>query len=187
MITIHDVEQGSDEWQRLRDKLYTGTGGENLLKYPEHVKVVDGVVSKYALTEITGFKGNFHTDRGHELEVEALELYVDITGHEVSRPGFITNSEFPGCGCSLDGFDETLDYVLEVKAFNEKKHRAMMKGDIPLKVLAQIHFNITIFDKPGGRLLLYNPDLDDPSLCLKIIDIPRNEKICNNYRRKLAL
>lgn len=190
MIIIHDVEQGTEEWLKLREKLYTGQNAEKVLKYSQHVKVVDGVVSRYAINEITGFTGNFYTERGHELEKEALELYGRITGHVVSTVGFVTNTDFPGCGVSPDGHDDEIEYLLECKAFKKDLHLAMLKGDIPLKVLSQIHFGITVWERKGGKLLAYNPDLAKegrPDLALGIIDIPRNEKICNNFRRVLAV
>jgi hypothetical protein len=190
MITVHQVEQGTEEWQQLRADLYTGTGADKLLSYSGQVKIVNGVVSSYALSEITGFRGNFHTRRGHKLEDEALELYALITKHHVSRPGFITNSKYPECGYSPDGLDDDLDLPLEVKAFEESKHMAMFNakrpiGQIPLKVVSQVHFGQFIWEKKGARLIIYNPDLD-AKFALKIIDIRYNRNIQSNFRRKLS-
>jgi hypothetical protein len=185
MITEYDFEQGSPEWHNKRDGRYTGTGAEKLLSYSGQIKVVDGVASNYALTEITGFGGNFYTRRGHVLEDRAIGLYQKITGHSIRRPGFVTNSKYPTCGYSPDGFDETLDIPLEVKCFDENKHMTMFDGDVPVKVLAQIHFGQLIWQKRGARLLIYNPDIADPFYCFKIIDIKYNRNIQNNFKQKL--
>lgn len=75
-VRIHDVEQGSPEWIELRSGLYTGQNADKLLAYASQIKIVNGVASSYAITEITGFGGNFFTRRGHILEDEALELYA---------------------------------------------------------------------------------------------------------------
>lgn len=177
MITIHDVEQGSPEWHALRDPLYTGSNADRVLRF--------GLI-EYSKNAGGSFAGNFYTRRGHILEDEAIELYEEITGHTVSRPGFVTNSKYPTLGYSPDGYDETLGIPLEVKAFNEAKHLAMFKGDVPMKVEAQIHFGQFVWEKKGARLLVYNPDVEDPSLCLGIIDIRFNRAINNNFKRILG-
>lgn len=187
MITIHEVNQGSDEWHELRSGKYTGSNADKLLAHASSLKIVDGVTSRYSLTEITGFGGNFFTQRGHILEDEALELYEAITKHKVSRPGFVTNSKWPTCGYSPDGHDETLGLPLEVKCFNQEKHMKMFKGDIPVKILAQIYFGQFVWEKKGARLVIYNPDIEDAKYCLKVIDIKYNRNIMNNFKRVLAI
>lgn len=189
MITLHQVEQGSDEWLELRSKLYTGSNADKLLAHASKTKVIDGISSGYALAEITGFTGNFYTRRGHLLEDEAIELYQEITegvGVRVDgkRVGFVTNSRYPGCGYSPD--DIYPSRTIECKAFEESKHLAMLKGDIPLKVLAQCHFGMLICEKKICDLLVYNPNLDADQ-ALGIITIKFNRNIANNFKRVLAL
>lgn len=160
--------------------------------------MVNGVVSAYAIAEITGFGGNFYTRRGHILEDEAIDLYATITGHKVSRPGFVTNSKYLGCGYSPDGFDDDLDIPLEVKAFEPSKHMKMFNGVVTLKVLAQIYFGQFIWEKKGARLIIYNPDfakktidgepnpIYDPAKAFKIIEVKYSRNIMNNFKRILG-
>lgn len=200
MIKLWDIEQGSDEWLELKAPLYTGTCAEKLLGYSGSVKIIDGVVSAYALNEITGFGGNFYTKRGHLLEDEAIELYQQITG-EVGirleggrRVGFVTNTEFPSSGYSPD--DIYPDRTIECKAFEPVKHMKMYRGDIPLKVLAQCYFGMLICGVRLCHLLIYNPDMYDenkpfdektnnPTHCFKIIEIKWRRNIDNNFKRIL--
>ena len=185
MIKVHNLEQGSPEWLKLREDLYTGSGADKLLQHHGSVKIIDGVVSAYALTEITGFTGNFYTKRGHILEDEAIELYQQIKKCEVMvspEAGFVTNSKFPTCGYSPDGLRE--DRTLECKAFNKEKHMKIYKGEIPLKVLAQVHFGMLICGKKLADLIIYNPDLEARE-ALKIITIRYNPSIAANFRRIL--
>ncbi len=185
MITIHNLEQGSPEWLELRKDLYTGSGADKLLSFSGHVKIVDGVVSAYALSEITGFGGNFHTRRGHILEDEAIELYQQIKKCEVMtspEAGFVTNSKFPTCGYSPDGL--RIDRTIECKAFNPEKHMKMFNGEIPLKVLAQCHFGMLICGKRICDLIIYNPDLE-AAQAFKVITIRWNPAIAKNFKRKL--
>lgn len=196
MITIHNLEQGSEEWQQIRKDLYTGTGAEKLLSFSGHVKIVNGVVSAYALTEITGFSGNFFTKRGHILEEQAIKLYEKIKRVTVDRAGFVTNSRFPNCGYSPDGL--RTDRTIECKAFGKEKHMEIFNGAIPLKVLAQCYFGMLICGKKICDLVIYNPDfakreLEDgspnpdynPKYAIKIITLRHNPKIAANFKRKL--
>jgi hypothetical protein len=182
MITIHDIEQGTDEWLALRKDLYTGSNAHKLLKHSGQMKIVDGVATPYAITEITGFTGNFFTKRGHLLEDEAIELYEQIKKVTVDRPGFVTNSKFPTCGYSPDGIRP--DRTLECKAFNDDKHMQMFNGDIPITVLAQCHFGMLICGKKICDLIIYNPRLEARE-ALKIITIRWNPKIAANFKRLL--
>ena len=182
MIQVHDIEQGTDAWQQLREGLYTGSGADKLLKHSGSIKVVNGVASAYALSEITGFNGNFHTKRGHILEDEAIELYEQIKKVTVDRPGFVTNSRFPTCGYSPDGVRH--DRTIECKAFEPKKHMEIFDGAIPLKVLAQCHFGMLICGKKLCDLIIYNPDLEARE-AFKVITIRYNPSIAQNFRRKL--
>jgi hypothetical protein len=189
VITVHDVEQGSPEWHALRiEHPFTGAGSDKLLRF--------GTIP-YSENKESTFHGNFYTRRGHLLEDEAIALYEKITGHSVSRPGFVTNSKYPKCGYSPDGHDDDLGIPLEVKAFNEVKHLALVK-DVPMKVEAQIHFGQFIWEKKGARLLAYNPrfakklidgvpnPLYDPAKALVIVDIPFRRPINNNFKRILG-
>lgn len=193
MIITHDVEQGSDKWLELREGKYTGSNADKLLSHFKQIKIVNGVVSGYALAEIAGWGGNFYTDRGHLLEEEAIELYEQIRHETVSRPGFVTNSNFPECGYSPDGL--TVGAVIEVKAFEEAKHMKMFNGDIPLKIRAQIYFGMLICGKKLAYLLIYNPmfakkqlpdgreNLNyDPKKAFKIITVRANRNITRNLK-----
>lgn len=179
MIHLHDVEQGSEEWLKLRENLYTGQNAHKLVKNAKALKIVDGKVSAYALNEVAGFAGNFYTKRGHLLEREAIDLYQQITNIEVNQPGFVTNDKYPTCGYSPDGLAD--DRTIEVKAFNPDKHRESAK-ELPLEVMAQCHFGMLICDKKFCDVLLYNPDLPAEE-ALYIITLKQSPLIKANLMR----
>lgn len=188
MIQLHKLDQGSEEWLQLRADHYTGSGADKLLSHADKIKIVDGVASAYSLAEITGFGGNFWTNRGHILEEEAVELYEAITGTEVDRSvGFITNDRFPTCGYSPDGLPPVP--LLEIKSFDKPHHmqliNAKRESDIPLKIRAQVHFGLLISGRKLAHLVPYNPNLD-PEVAFKIIPIRANRNIQRNFIRLLA-
>jgi len=173
MITVHDVEQGTEQWHNLRHGLYTGASAHRLLRF--------GAIP-YSLTEKSSFKGNYHTKRGHILEVEAIELYEAIAKTKVNKPGFVTNDKYISCGYSPDGLTDS--HVIEVKCFSQARHKQLHKDNINLEILAQIHFGMLICEKKQAVLLLYNPELEAKE-ALKIIDIKAKKTIEENFKNIL--
>jgi hypothetical protein len=180
MIQVHDVEQGTEEWQELRRLYpYTGSGAAKLLRF--------GAI-EYSKAITSGFNGNFYTKRGHILEDEAIELYDAIYGRQTARPGFVTNSDYPSCGYSPDGVDGSIfepgAILLEVKCFNQKRQLAIAQGEIPVEIMAQIQFGLFITGIREARLILYNPELPDKQAFTMIV-IKVNRNIHSNFKRIL--
>lgn len=168
MITIHDIEQGSEKWHKLHEGRWTGSTAVKLLQgkpLPEWKVTLD----------------NRWTSRGKLLEPIAIReyrLHMGITTPR-KRIGFVTNSKYPNAGFSPDDIiDKTL---LEVKCLNGERHEALAK-EIPLEYLAQIHFGLLICELPQAHLLGYNPDSPNE---LIIREVKRDETIIKNFKHKL--
>lgn len=170
MIKVHEVTQGSSEWHQLRAGKYTGSSADKLLKF--------GTI-EYSRTTPADFKGNFYTKRGHILEGEAIKLYQRIKDVTVQLPGFVTNSKYPTCGYSPDGL--LPDRTIEVKAFEVSRHRAMLGGDIPFKVLAQCYFGMFICDRKLCDLIIYNPELEVAE-AFKVITVRSKPAVTSNLK-----
>jgi len=170
VITIHEVEQGTDEWHKLRKGKVTASNAHKLLQF-----------GKSRATEESSFKGNYHTERGKDLEKYAIEYYEKSQLVDVQRPGFITNSKYPDCGASPDG---VTDRLLEVKCFKDDKHLSITRLSIPFEVQSQIQFAMMICELDRCDLILYNPEVD-PKLAFRIIEVKASRKIHQNIRRAL--
>lgn len=170
MLIIHNVEQRSEEWFKLRENKITASNAGKLLLY-----------GKEKALEKTKQFTNVWAERGKILESEAIELYEKIKNVSVMTPGFVTNSKFKECGASPDGITNKL---IEVKCFNPSKHLGITIDTIPFEVIAQIQFSLMICDLDKADLVLYNPDLK-PEKALKIIEIDRNEMIIKHIKSKL--
>lgn len=172
MVTRHQVQQGSPEWHELRANRITASNAWVLLQ--------KGV--KSAVNGSGGENGGgFWAQRGHILEEEAIEIYEAVFNTEVGRIGFITNTDFPHCGYSPDGFD---DIPLEVKCFKAEKHLACLK-ELPTEVICQVQFGMMISETERAIVILYNPDIEDSDLCFKTIEVARDERIISSFKRKL--
>lgn len=170
MLTLHNIEQRSDEWHALRDGKITASNAHKLLQY-----------GKDKALEKSQFVGNIYTERGQILESEALELYERVKDTNVLLVGFVTNSDYPDCGASPDAIT---DRLIEVKCFNKDKHLSITSDNIPFEVMAQVQFGMMICEMQVADLVLYNPDVE-PKNALKIIEIERDEQIINNIKSKL--
>lgn len=180
MISLYDVEQGSESWHRLRLNLYTGSNAHLLLKYGK----ID-----YALNHVNTFKGNHWTKRGHLLEAECVDLFEKIRQINVLKIGFVTNDKYPDCGFSPDFL---LPNILgEVKCFAEDNHMQLINAkrveDIPFKILAQVYFGMFICELPLAYLIPYNPKIKEVKDRFKIIEIKRKKSIEDNFKRILKV
>lgn len=182
-ITYYDVEQGSEEWIKGREGMFTGSNAYKLLS--------TFGAGKHAMSEPSSFSGNYHTERGHILESEAIELYESITDAKVYHTGYVTNSKYKNCLYSPDGF--TANKVIEVKCFSPKKHLELIRSP-KLEVLAQCHFGQLILEKKATDLIAYcpKPKKWDESIegewpipidkMLVIINIKRDKDIQDNFK-----
>ena len=131
-ITIHNYQQGSQEWLDARLGLVTCS---NALLLLEKGKQACMLANKDAATRITP-NGNFYAERGHVLEEEvrnALNEDLKKQGLELREAGILTNSEYQDAGYSPDGLvcrigEPTEDYlaIVEIKSYNDVVER---KGD----------------------------------------------------------
>jgi hypothetical protein len=108
MIEIFDCPQGSDEWFRCRMGLPTASefhtvmakgrgGGDSKTRKTYLYKLAAEVVTGEPMEHFS----NNHTDRGHELEPEARDLYAFKHDCEPQIVGFIRNGDKGGSPDSL--------------------------------------------------------------------------------------
>ncbi len=170
-MIIHDVAQGSEEWFALRAgvptaseaaKLITSTGKES--------KQIVGYAYQlagelYAGKPLDRWEGNSYTDRGRELENEAMVAYEQHTSTWVEHVGFCTEG---GCGCSPDGLLD--NGMVEIKCLAAKNHVQVMvyytkhKKAMP-DYIPQTQMQLLVTKKEWCDLVFYHPDL--PMLIIK--------------------
>jgi len=134
-MIIHDCEQGTDEWHQLRAGIPTASEFKKLVTSQcKESKSIDDysivlAAEKYAGKIVDGFYGNKYTERGSELEAEAITDYEMKRQVIVDPVGFITN-DLKTYGCSPDGLVGK-DGSIEVKCKIAKEHikEAIVKMD----------------------------------------------------------
>jgi hypothetical protein len=190
-MQVHNVDQNTPEWESLRagiptmsegSKLVTSTG-EPSKSMPEYAKVL--AAEKYAGKPLSSFKGNKSTDRGHELEPDAAEVYSFMREIEVFKVGFVTDDDMT-YGCSPDrGVGE--DGMIEIKCLETKGHIDMLlyyrkNKKAKSTYIVQPQGQIMTWEKAWCDLVFYHPDL--PTL---IIRQEPDNKIITSLKRQIEI
>jgi hypothetical protein len=125
-MQVHEVEQRSDEWYALRLGIPTASEFSKLVTSKGEPSKSAAVYAMslagelFAGASIDAFEGNSWTDRGRELEDEALALYEFAADTQIKKVGFITDDD-KTMGCSPDalvGFEG----MVEVKCLKAENH-----------------------------------------------------------------
>lgn len=167
-MKIHNCEQGTPEWHALRagkptasefSKLVTSKGepSKSMADYAATL-----AAEAYAGEPVDAWEGNKHTDRGNELESEALALYELREGVDVERVGFVTDNE-ERYGCSPDGLVGK-DGMVELKCLMAKNHvKAIIyyqkNGRCPTDYVQQAQGQMLICGRKWVDLVFYHPVL----------------------------
>lgn len=162
-LEIIDCEQGSEEWLLARLGIPTasefnavmsnGRGGEPSKTRRTYMLKLLGERLTGELSE--GFS-NRHTDRGHELEPEAADLYSFTTGTELQLIGFMRNGEV---GCSPDRLVGD-DGLVEIKTKLPHIQLELLESDrVPLEHMKQIQGQLWIAEREWCDFVSYWPKL----------------------------
>lgn len=185
MIT-HEVDHNSPEWDALRLGIPTGSGFKNVItakgarsdSFLDYAETMAGEL--FAGQKLDAWEGNRYTDRGHEVEEEAVAYYEFHYG-ETFKAGFITD-DAETYGCSPDRIQA--DRSVEVKCFPKLHIRALMyyakHKKCPSSEKAQVQGQIHMCEKEYGALLYYHRDL--PKL---MIVVPRDQVFINKMLQQI--
>lgn len=173
-LKIHNILQNTPEWLQLRSGIPTASAFDKIIS-PTGKKSTqaDGYANQLLAEIITGnpistFKGSFHTERGKELEPDAVACYEMVTGNKTAAGGFITNK---GAGCSADRLVGDLG-LLEIKCPAAHTHIEYMLNDkMEPEYIPQVQAQLYISGRAWCDWMSYHPDLE-----LVIIRVKRDEK-----------
>ncbi|HDK16973.1 MAG TPA: hypothetical protein ENG75_03405 [Nitrospirae bacterium] len=114
---------------------------------------------------------------GNKYEPIALANYEMVTGIDVDRPAFITNSAYPGCSYSPDGLWPRMERLIEIKApYNPDVHSStVMYGTGAKTYRAQCQFGMALTETNLCDFISFDKRYADPSKRLFIITVERDE------------
>lgn len=165
MQIIRDIEQGSQEWLNLRLGIVTCSELDCLLVNGKGqagfgagaFSYMDQLIGERITGEAADpFQGNRHTERGHELEGKARELYVARTGSKLEQVAIILNH---GIGYSPDALvgSEGLD---EIKTKLPKfQVSVILAGEVPKEHIAQCQGGLWVSEREWIDFISYWPGM----------------------------
>lgn len=154
-----DLEQGTDEWLRVRSGIPTSSMFSAVLAKGQG-KTRRSYMLQLAGEIITGeptesFK-NAHMERGHEMEPDAREAYAFITGQTPVEVGFVRNGQK---GCSPDSLIND-DGMLEIKSkLPARLIDCLLKDEFPSEHKAQCQGAIWVAEREWIDIAVYWPGL----------------------------
>lgn len=167
-MIVHDCEQNSEDWFSLRAGIPTAS---NFSKLVTSTGEISKTLSSYALTlaaekfsggKVDAWDGNYHTERGKDLEEEALASYKLIYEADITRVGFVTNDS-GSIGCSPDALVGEYG-MAEVKCLKAENHIETVlyynkHKKAPPKYFQQTQGQLMICGREWNDLIFYHPVL----------------------------
>jgi len=192
-MKLHKVKQKSEEWFGLRRKhpltasnstaiITTGAGLETLCWTAIAEKLSSKIVEHYS---------NEHTERGIELEPQAVTIYELETGNEVEEVGFITNDKISDVGgVSPDGIISK-DGMVEVKCPDDVKFLKLLAefnetGKITIEkgYYRQMQMQMMFAERKWNDYVVFNPNFS-PNIIIQRVE--PDEKVVEKLKIGLAV
>ena len=164
MIVIHECEQGTEEWLRIRMGMPTSSEFATVMasaKDGKERKTRNTYMRKLAGELITGEPMenyvNAFMERGKAMEAEARDFYAFTTDEVIQRVGFITNGHQRGCSPdSLIGSSG----MLEIKTAAPHILIEKIEADkFPPEHVAQCQGNLMVAEREWIDIGIYWPKM----------------------------
>lgn len=113
-----------------------------------------------------GFKGNFATERGNELEAKARAKYELLTMEDMP-PATAIHPKWPVCRVSLDGIREDQKLILEIKCPGEEAHAFAKAGEVPSWYVPQVQYQLAVTGADELHYFSFGKDESDALVIVK--------------------
>ncbi len=179
-VKIHNVDQRSADWFRLRAGIVTASCVKQLVTPKWKIKTGDGpatylatkLAEKWLGRPMEAFSLGGAVEIGRVLEDEAIPYFELETGVTLNKVGFIT-SEDGLMGCSPDGLIGDGPEGAEIKCPQPHTHAAyLIDGVLPEEYGPQVHGSMYVTGAKRWYFLSYCRDFPPLLLCVE-----RDEKI----------
>ena len=163
-LQIYNCEQNSEEWLRVRAGIPTASqfhtvlaqgrsGGESKTRRTYMLKLIGERLTGQPADSFT----NHHTERGHEMEPEARDLYAMVAGVDPVRVGFIRRGDSGASPDSLIGNDGLLE--IKTKLAHLQLDLLLGKDELPSEHKPQCQGQLWIAQREWVDFVSYWPGL----------------------------
>lgn len=183
MKIYKNVEQGTDEWHKLREDKLTASHAQAISAQGAGLKtyISNKVIGLFSEGSKDRFYGS-EMERGHIDEPIARMLYEFETGKEVQEVGFIEMSK--NVGFSPDGLVDE-DGLIEIKSRNDKIYfDLLITGKIDTKTLWQMEMALLISGREYCDFVAYNKNFKENPIFIKRVypDEKKKTKLMDGLR-----
>lgn len=183
-MIFRDIKQNTDEWFALRTGLITGSDAPKVMMSDTN-KGYKQLIRRLAYERLYGeradaWQGNKYTDRGHELEDEALSEYEFLTGNKIEKVGFIQLNDWIGCSPDALEGDKGL---IQVKCLDWNAHMEVLESQkIETYHELQMQFELYASERDYNVYFGYHPKL--PAFIKRIeVDDKIRQKLDNQITK----
>lgn len=161
-MIVEMMEQGTEEWLAIRRGVPTASCFGKILTATtlKRSASCNGYLNQLAAESVgivEDWSGSSHTDRGTELEPQAIAYYEFVNDVVVQRPGFVWRDERKLVGGSPDGLVGE-DGGVEIKCHSAKVHIERLHGNkIPAEYLAQVYGCLWLTGREWWDFLAFHP------------------------------
>ena len=160
------VEQGSDEWHKLRKTKITATDASVIMGVSKWKTPLQ--LWKYKTSDTPPEEPSEAAKRGIRLEPIVRDLYSQKTGYSY-QPIVVSNQWQMA---SLDGYSPDNREIIEIKCPNKDDHNLAKKGLIPDHYWPQVQHQMLIM---GLEMLTY---LSYDEKTLEIVHVKKDQEFC---------
>lgn len=184
-MIIHNIEQRTDEWYRLRAGLPTASAFDQIVTTKgDPSKQAEKYMLRLAGEKIIGMPEETYQNaamaRGVELEAEARLCYELMTGNKVEQVGMCVDER--GWGCSPDGLING-DGGLEIKCPSLAVHVGyLLDNKCPTAYWQQVQGNMLVTGRKWWDFMSYYNAGIKPF----IIRVERDDEFCANMEAELV-
>lgn len=168
-MKIHTLEQGTEEWRRVRAGKLTASNAEAISANGAGLKTyIYQTMAEMFSSAIPETYTNEDMGRGKELEEQARAIYELERDVRVVTVGFI--EAHAHIGCSPDGLIGD-DGLIEIKCHNDAKHfRLLIEGEkgIEKKYWWQMQMQMLVTGRKWCDYVAFNPNFKETLIVHRI-------------------
>jgi len=206
-MKIHQIKQQTEPWFELRRQHpLTASNSTAIITAGKGLETLcwKAVAERMSSKKVEHYS-NEHTERGNELEPQAIAIYELETGNEVEQIGFITNSKISkSAGASPDGW-VLKDGGIEVKCPDDIKYLKLLAdykdtGEMTIEkgYFYQMQMQMLLGERKWTDYVVFNPNFKENIIIQRVeadkkifekllIGIIAGEQIISKIENKLCL
>lgn len=183
-MIIHNCEQRSEKWFKLRCGKVTASNAHRLLTKAKRETYMYELIAEQVVGSLTQHLVSEAMQWGIDNEPDAAALYAQKSGYDVETVGFVESDElFAGCSPDLMIGHEGL---AQIKCPTSKVHLEYCAHGPSSEIIAQMQFEMWICGAMWNDFVTYDPRFPD-HMQIHVVRIPRDNAMIETLEKATKL